>query len=101
MVDKMEKMFISASAIKSTQRQQIEANRIGLGALRLLAEEKTGLVQTGMATFMNASGVVQSNEETGRIMEPHQTETITNPDRVLGDTPDSHDEYSIGQTRIG
>ncbi|KAF4139232.1 hypothetical protein GN958_ATG11592 [Phytophthora infestans] len=57
MADKKEKLVNTASATKEKRRKQIDANRTGLGALRQLAEEKSGLVQMSMARYMNAGGV--------------------------------------------
>ncbi|KAE9268499.1 hypothetical protein PF008_g31102 [Phytophthora fragariae] len=52
MADKTGKLINSATALKERRRKHHDANRTGLGTLRLHSEGKAGLVQTSIARYI-------------------------------------------------
>ncbi|KAI9981799.1 hypothetical protein PInf_009569 [Phytophthora infestans] len=95
-VFKKEKLVNTASATKEKRRKQIDANRTGLGALRQLAEEKSGLVQMSMASASSTEQAVL-----GTCIEEDQQHTPDIKDEVVPATPDSQEDFTMGASRTG
>lgn len=101
-------MAKTASAIKHRRRQLHAANRAGFEELGSIKEDKHGLVQTSMSSYMSlescirrpAHGDDDSGEDGGPIHGARGLQEQRDDD-VIPATPDSQEDFTMGRGHIG